>query len=468
MSELRKRTILFIAADPGADERARWDQEFRDIHAAMERARNREAFTLEDLWAAGISELRRGMLDKQPSILHISGKNSTGGINFCSHAGQNPSVSPSALTGFLEMFKGELEWVILSGSYTEVQAQAISEAIPNVIGLEYNLTPAQRIEGVVALYDYLGAKNDGDAGFATKLAAASVSMAGGNREWVHLYQGGKKIDLTSHSEPTKISDPVSLPDMSDFIGHSKAYYCNRTQQDFEFAQRLGDRHKFHFYVLHGNDPQSHHGLFHRFYEEYLSQTKTGTKALRHKINLRESSNIDHYKIGIASKLLKTLNLPRLMRSPLEKQMTLISDEMVSQHVETVAIEFRVRSSHWKSFTPELLKWFVEDYCRVDAGQSSSDFYFFLSIIYEKKSDHEILVEEIKKLLPSLEGVVILSELLPVEKADIEEWLDEHITSNSVRKMYLMHKYFPEDRNTYDMAEVELRLDKIIENEPKDN
>ncbi|MCB0837075.1 MAG: hypothetical protein KDE26_03985 [Bacteroidetes bacterium] len=460
-------TILFLNANPDGDQKSRWEEEFREIQMAYERGAERKTFNLKSRWAVRISDLRRGLLDEEPRVLHISGRNEGEGIMFENNRGEAIPALPSALSDLLDLFKGQLEWVILSGCSSEVQALAISDNIPNVIGLD--LESKARIEASVSIYDAIMAGKE-DPRFVAKIALASAGLTSGE-EGVFLFQQGEKVDLTVEQNGKSKPLPISTlpPPISERIEHIRTYFCDRTLQSQEFAQKLSSESHFYFFAIHGNDPQSHHGLFNRFYHHYLSDPDFPHQTLAHKIILRQASSLEAYKAEIRSKLLTHLNLGRLMRMPAEQQLSTIAKHLRQKQIHTLAVEFRVRSSYWKTFTPQLVEWFMQEYCQLQEPDVTLPvFYFFISVIYEDKTHHEIMIDQIRSMLPKLPGCVILSELMPVTREDIRDWIDNFITSNTQRQERLLLKYFPEKRDQFDMAEIELRLDAFINNEPPDN
>ncbi|MDX2245137.1 MAG: hypothetical protein SF052_00060 [Bacteroidia bacterium] len=464
------RTILFINSDPSADGKARWEQEYRDMGEALKRAEHRADFELKNCWATTTRSLQRAFLENEPAIVHIAGKNDGKGIIFESPTGEPVAVNPAAIAGLMDLFADKIELVVLSGCYDESQASAISSVIPFVIGLDYRLPAAVRIESSVAMYDAMGAGRD--IPFAAKLSRNAVSMAGGDHALFHLFEKGGETDISKGASAQQGKDEgkdhLPPPDFSDYAGHSHAYSCDRAPQTQEFSENFYSEGKFKFFAVHGADPQSHEGLFKRFYHWFLRDPNNPERSPQRTISLQQAPAPDAYKAGIRFKLLESLGLGNMMRQPENEQMTAISRHFAQKQVHTVAVEFKVRSSHWKPFTPDLIRWFITEYCQLSVEiPSSPEFFFFLSIIYEDKADHEIMLSEIRKLVTQFPRCNILTELFPVSKEDILNWMDEYITSNSIRKTALFKKYFPENKPTYNMEDVELRLETIINNEPSD-
>ncbi|MEM7654782.1 MAG: hypothetical protein AAF399_01530 [Bacteroidota bacterium] len=460
-------SILFLAADPSDSGRSRLDQEYREVKEALKLARHRDAFRLENEWAVKPKSMRNALLEHHPMILHLAGQSNEVGILLEGRAGKAQAVPPDVLAGLLELFQGELEWVVLSGCLEENQASAISEVIPNVIGLAGSLSPDQRIEAAVSIYDAIGAGKTG-AGFIAKLAQLSGRMAGGTADQVQLFQAGKRVDMSKADDAATQKDRSQEPLRSEYVSHQTAFECDRTPQHDRFRE-VWEREEqpFFFFLLHGDDPQSHHGLIRRFHQLYLLEEDEPRLTPRYKLVLDHLLSEQAYQDAIRSQLFAEMRQVKLLKLPDEQEMAALYKKLSRKQVESVAVEIRVRSSHWKEFTPRLFDWFVNQYCRLkNEAAFGPTFYFFLSIIYDRSADHQILVDRIREELPQLKGCTILEELEPVSTSDIMTWIDQHLSSNPIRQQQLWKRYFPEDRTTYDMAEVELRLDKMVDKEPK--
>ncbi|MEM9986792.1 MAG: hypothetical protein AAF804_16995, partial [Bacteroidota bacterium] len=361
-----------------------------------------------------------------------------------------------------------LEWVILSGCFRESQASAISEVVPYLIGMDHDLKPEVRTAVAVALYDAIGA-GETDPQRILGFAHFTILAHQGSKDQVHLYLAGKEVKDGQGRSPGA-GGAADLPALEEAISRFEVYQCDRTPQGDRFRSEYeqGGSGQFHFFAIHWEDPQSHHGLFNRFYYRFLRDFDEPEITPMFKIPLPEMSTLESYQGAIRERLMTSMNLGRVLRKPNLEEMTEAGRKLAKRGVETVAVEFRVRSSHWKRFTPDLVKWFVGTYCQY---RGDSDFYpvfyFFVSIIYESEADHELSLAEIRALVPQLPRCHVLKELAPVDKTDILTWIDKYISSNSLRQQRLWERYFPENRTHYDMVEVEQRLNTLINQETPD-
>lgn len=464
-----KRTILFLSSDPRTVGRTRWEKEYSEVKEALKRADHGKEFELKEQFAVRRRDIRRSLLEHKPAILHISGKDDGEGILVEAPNGDVSPIPPAALADLLGKFSANLQWVILSGCFQPVQASAISEEIPYVLGLSHDLSPETRTEAAVSIYDAMGA-GEQDPHRLAGFARSAILMANGQKNQVHLYHKGKEVEI-GKGKVQPVQATTTLPDLDDIISRFEAFQCDRTEQSRLFQNQLegSTKGQFRFFVIHGEDPQSHYGLFSRFYHRYLCEEDEPELTPMYKVPLPQMESLEAYQGVIRERLLTAMKMGRILLKPDELEMTEAGRKLARREVENVAVEFRVRSSHWKDFTPQLIEWFVNDYCQYQGDSAFYPvFYFFVSIIYEHNVDHEYAATEIRRLLPDLQAHChVLDELMPVSKADILAWIEEYMTRNAIRRQNLWNRYFPENRDLYDMVEVELRLNTLINREPPD-
>ncbi|MCC5636185.1 CHAT domain-containing protein [Nostoc sp. CHAB 5844] len=170
-------TILFITANPKATVRLRLDQELRDIAEGLKRSQKRDQFNLEQRLAVRPRDIQRAMLDIEPQIIHFSGHGGgEEGLVFEDDAGNVKLVDGSVLAGLFELFADKIACVVLNGCYSEVQARAIADHIPYVIGMNQAIGDQAAIAFAVGFYDALGAGRDIE--FAYKLGCAAIRLEG--------------------------------------------------------------------------------------------------------------------------------------------------------------------------------------------------------------------------------------------------------------------------------------------------
>ena len=187
--------ILFLAANPTDTGQLRLGEEIREIDEGLRRANYRDRFDLEQKWAVRPRDLQRAMLDHKPQIVHFSGhgvplqqttanqpgtrsldwegadqaemptkdwENYTGGIALENSQGQTRIVKASALGGLFRLgsIKENIRCVFLNACYSDLQAEAIIQHVPFVVGMNQAVPDNTAIAFATGFYDALGAGLD--------------------------------------------------------------------------------------------------------------------------------------------------------------------------------------------------------------------------------------------------------------------------------------------------------------------
>jgi hypothetical protein len=176
-SSRKKKTILFLAANPKNSTPLRLTQEVQEIADGLQRSKKRDKFHLEQQWAVTPRDMQRAVLDFNPEIVHFSGHGAgEDGLALEDETGQIKLVNAKALAGLFKLFQDCVECVVLNACYSEVQAKAIADYIPYVIGMNQAVGDNAAREFAVGFYDALGAGKTVE--FAYEFGCTSISMAG--------------------------------------------------------------------------------------------------------------------------------------------------------------------------------------------------------------------------------------------------------------------------------------------------
>lgn len=151
------KTILFLSANPKDTERKRFDEEYREIDEGLHRSKYRDQFTIKSHWAVGVRELRRGILDNEPQIVHFCGIGEKDGLKFEDKEGKTIQIQSEALSDFFKLCQDKVECVFLNACYSEIEAKAIAKHIDYVVGMKQKICDNAAIEFAVGFYDALGA-----------------------------------------------------------------------------------------------------------------------------------------------------------------------------------------------------------------------------------------------------------------------------------------------------------------------
>jgi len=170
------RRVLFLASSPLDQGRLRLDKEVREVREGLKRSTNRDSFELIPWFAAKITDLRRGLLDDSPQIVHFAGHGDDDGILVEGDNGRAVQVPVDALADLFELCQRHVECVILNACQSEAQAKAIAEHIPYVIGMSAGIKDQAAIEFAVGFYDALGAGREIEEAF--RFAKNAIALAG--------------------------------------------------------------------------------------------------------------------------------------------------------------------------------------------------------------------------------------------------------------------------------------------------
>lgn len=152
-------SILFLAADPTDASRLRLGEEFREIQEQLKLAQLRDRFNLElPQLSVRPPDISQALLDTKPQIVHFSGHGaSSGALCFENQIGQAQLVQPDALAALFEQFSSQVNCVLLNACYSEPQANAISEHIKYVIGMNKAISDKAAVAFAIGFYQALGA-----------------------------------------------------------------------------------------------------------------------------------------------------------------------------------------------------------------------------------------------------------------------------------------------------------------------
>jgi hypothetical protein len=153
-----KQNILFLAANPLDTGRLRLEAEMRDVQEGLQRASQRGDFQFHSTFAVRVRDLRRGLLDIKPQIVHFSGHGSgSDGIILENDEGESVLVGTDALANLFALHKTSVRCVVLNACYSREQAEAICQHIPVVIGMRNSVDDESAAAFAVGFYDAIGA-----------------------------------------------------------------------------------------------------------------------------------------------------------------------------------------------------------------------------------------------------------------------------------------------------------------------
>ncbi|MBW4449176.1 MAG: pentapeptide repeat-containing protein [Spirirestis rafaelensis WJT71-NPBG6] len=174
---INAKTILILATNPKTTPRLRLDEEVREIDVGLQRAKKRELFDLKQRWAVRVQDIYQSLLDFKPQIVHFSGHGAgDDGLELEDETGKMRLVDTVALAELFKLFAGNIECVVLNACYSEVQAIAIAQHIPYVIGMNKAIGDKAAIKFAIGFYSALCAGESVE--FAYKLGCNVIQLDG--------------------------------------------------------------------------------------------------------------------------------------------------------------------------------------------------------------------------------------------------------------------------------------------------
>jgi|GEM_PF-2939024 len=170
------RKVLILAASPIDTARLQGYAEVREIQDMYQRSNHREDFDVKLIPATRCQDFQQALLNHRPEIVHFVG-----------HGVENAGLALEMDDGAAQLVTGDRlgEWfavaksvkcVILNACYSEVQATAISQVVPCVIGTLYSFCDRAALEFSIAFYGALFARESYRAAFRMGKSGVSDSM----------------------------------------------------------------------------------------------------------------------------------------------------------------------------------------------------------------------------------------------------------------------------------------------------
>ena len=150
----KMQKILVLAALP---DRLRLDQEIREIEEAIKRAVKRDSFEIKIITAVRPQDIRRAIKEEKPHIVHFCGHGQEdGSLVLEDDSGNHKPVSSEGLAALFKLHSDYVKCVLLNACYSETPAEAISQYINYVIGMNKPIQDKAAIEFARGFYDGLG------------------------------------------------------------------------------------------------------------------------------------------------------------------------------------------------------------------------------------------------------------------------------------------------------------------------
>jgi hypothetical protein len=162
--QMKKHTILFVAADLTGPAGLALDREARAIRGELERSRYRDCFGIETRWAIEPLDLLRELRKLKPTVVHFSGSARI--------------ASTAAVAEAFGAAGASVELIVLSACYTEAQAEALLAHVDCVVGTSDSIRAAAARSFAIGFYGGLAEREPIARAYNQGRAAISLQGAG--------------------------------------------------------------------------------------------------------------------------------------------------------------------------------------------------------------------------------------------------------------------------------------------------
>jgi hypothetical protein len=149
--------ILFLSANPRDTSQLQLDEEVRLISQRIRRGEYRKLFDIRLAPAIRATDLPYELMDHMPDVVHFSGHGTRSGeLLFSDGSGRGSVPIPAqTLARVFKQLRDRIKCVVLNACFSEIQARAIAESIPCVVGMSRTVPDATAIAFAAGFYEGL-------------------------------------------------------------------------------------------------------------------------------------------------------------------------------------------------------------------------------------------------------------------------------------------------------------------------
>ena len=196
--------VLVLAANPRDTDTLQLDREIREIDTRLRLSKARDQFNVKQNWAVRVEDIRQALLDFEPQIVHFSGHGAgTDGLIVENETRKSQFVSTEAWVKLFQFFEPKIECVLLNACYSEVQAAALSQCVPYVIGMSHAVGDRAAILFTAGFYEALGASRSYEDAY--KFGCVALATEGISEDLVPVL----KKNVTVPASPPRNLTPQS-------------------------------------------------------------------------------------------------------------------------------------------------------------------------------------------------------------------------------------------------------------------
>ena len=150
----QQQKILILTAIPHG---LRLDLEIREIEDAIRRAARRDLFDIRTRTAVRTQDIRRAIAEEKPQIVHFCGHGlEDGSLLLEDDGGNNKPLTPQGLATLFRRYSDYVKCVLFNACHSVITADAISQHIDYVIGMNNAIGDKAAIVFAQGFYDGLG------------------------------------------------------------------------------------------------------------------------------------------------------------------------------------------------------------------------------------------------------------------------------------------------------------------------
>lgn len=157
VAEVKKKTILFIAANPAGKNETNSGRESQTIQSAINNGSLRDQYEVQINFASNVNELLRLLKKFKPTIVHLSMHGATTkGMLFEDGAGNVDYVSEDVLASFFELVnirEKVVECVILNACNSVTHAEVVNQYVDYTVGMNGPIPPDVAIKYTEGFYE---------------------------------------------------------------------------------------------------------------------------------------------------------------------------------------------------------------------------------------------------------------------------------------------------------------------------
>lgn len=234
------RKILVLAANPKNTPGLRLDEEVRGIQRSIQLAKERDRFQVISEWAVRTEDLIPILLTHQPHIVHFIGHGSGAqGLVLDDGHGRSQWVPTRALARLFQQVSS-VECVLLNACYSDMQAQAISQFVGCVVGMNQPIGDPAAISFSGGFYAAIGSGKKYEAAYEMGRTAIDLKGLDEVATPVLRLRSGKVINERRSPEGRHI-EKESSAQQNSIVATKRVFISYRDQApDKDLAQTFYD------------------------------------------------------------------------------------------------------------------------------------------------------------------------------------------------------------------------------------